>query len=123
MSAVGRGITLMRTLLLVFLVVSFAGCTSMLLGSGGASAGRPIGSDSRSASDAGDDARISATIRNRFAGDSELAAARLQVATMRGVVSLKGTVPAFEQRDRAVRLAQDVEGVVRVENQLVVRRP
>ena len=113
----------MRTVILVFLTVALAGCTSMLLGTGGASAGRPVGSDSRSASDAADDARISAIIRNRFAGDDELAAAKLQVVTVRRVVALKGTVSEFEQRDRAVRLARDVEGVIRVQNQLVVRRP
>lgn len=113
----------MRKLFLLLTLISLAGCTSMLLGSGGASAGRPIGSDSRSRSEVSEDARISAVIRNRFAGDAELATARLQVVTVRRVVSLKGTVPAFTQRDRAVRLAQDVEGVVRVQNQLVVRQP
>ena len=77
----------MRTVILVFLTVALAGCTSMLLGTGGASAGRPVGSDSRSASDAADDARISAIIRNRFAGDDELAAAKLQVVTVRRVVA------------------------------------
>lgn len=114
----------MRKVVLLFLsIVSLSGCTSMLLGSGGASAGRPIGSDSRSQSEASADARISAVIRNRYAGDAELAAAGLQVVTVRGVVSLQGTVPAFAQRDRAVRLARDVDGVVRVQNQLVVRQP
>jgi osmotically-inducible protein OsmY len=114
----------MHKILLLALTLTLpvlSGCTSMLVGSGGPSAGKPIGTDSRSSAEASQDARISTIIRNRFAADSGLAAARLQVVTSRRVVTLKGTVPDFEDRDRAERLARDVEGVVRVQNQVAVR--
>ena len=114
----------MRTTLIFVMLVAFAGlsgCTSMLVGGSGASAGRPIGQDNRSASNVARDNRITAAIRARFAADAELGNASLNVDTRQGVVTLRGTLPAFDQRDRAVRLARDVEGVVRVQNQVRVQ--
>lgn len=115
---------IMRKALLLGLTITLPAlfaCTSMLVGTGGSSAGKPIGTDSRSTAEASQDARISTIIRNRFGADASLAAARLQVVTSRRIVTLKGTVPGFDDRDRAGRLAQDVEGVVRVQNQIAVR--
>ena len=102
-------------------IAAMSGCSSMLLGGSGAAAGNPIGADTRSGSQVSADDRISATIRARYSADPELSAAGLQVQTVRGTVTLRGIVPGFEQRDRAVRLAQDVSGVLRVDNQISVR--
>ena len=112
-----------RTLIFAMLVAiaGLSGCTSMLVGGSGASAGRPIGQDNRSASNVARDNRITAAVRARFAADAELGNASLNVDTRQGVVTLRGTLPAFDQRDRAVRLAGDVEGVVRVQNQVRVQ--
>ena len=99
------------------------GCTSLLTGANGQSAGRPIGADNRTQSEATDDARISAIVRNRLGADPELAGARLQVVTRQRVVTLQGTVAAYALRDRAVRLATDVAGVARVQNRVTVRLP
>ena len=114
----------MRTTLILIVLIAFAGasaCTSMLVGGGGTSAGRPIGQDNRSASSVARDNRITAAVRARFAADAELGNASLSIDTRQGVVTLRGTLPAFDQRDRAVRLAGDVEGVVRVQNQVRVQ--
>lgn len=102
-------------------VAMISGCSSMLLGGSGAAAGNPIGADTRSGSQVSADDRISATVRARYSADPELSAAGLKVQTLRGTVTLRGIVPGFEQRDRAVRLAQDVSGVLRVDNQISVR--
>ena len=102
-------------------VVVLSGCTSMLTGSTGPSAGQPIGKDQRGAATASRDAQITKTIRARFAADDDLGAAALIVETDRGILTLKGTVSDFGHRDRAVRLAADVEGVGRVQNQIAVR--
>lgn len=106
---------------LVLLLSGVTGCAAVMTGTSGASAGRPIGSDSRSTSQASQDARISTIVRSRLGRDPDLAPARLQVVTNRGVVTLKGTVTDFMLRDRAVNLAGDVDGVVRVRNELIVR--
>lgn len=102
-------------------VAASAGCTSMLLGGSGASAGRPIGTESRNQRDIDRDREISARIRSYFRADDELGAARLMVETWQGRVTLSGQVPAFDLRDRAVRIASDVEGVASVSNQISVR--
>jgi len=105
----------------MLMLAAMSGCSSMLLGGSGTAAGNPIGTDTRSSSQVSADNRISATIRARYSADPELSAAGLQVTTVRGTVTLRGTVSGFEQRDRAVRLAQDVSGVLRVDNQVSVR--
>ena len=114
----------MRNALLVFLCLVFTGltgCTSMLLGGSGTSAGRPIGQDTRGSATVAQDSQITAVVKRRFAMDKSLAGAALSVQTRQGVVTLRGTLGAYEQRDLAVRLAADVEGVQRVQNQIAVK--
>ena len=101
--------------------IALGGCTSMLTGATGPSAGRPIGKDDRSAATLSRDGEITKTIRARYAADADLGAASLIVETRSGLVTLKGTVRSYEHRDRAVRLARDVDGVARVYNQIAVR--
>ena len=102
------------------LAALLAGCASTLVGSTGARAGQPIGTDTRSAAEAADDERIGRTIRERYSADPELAQAALETTVASGVVTVRGTVSGFAHRDRAVRLAGDVRGVVRVQNQIRV---
>jgi hyperosmotically inducible protein len=64
------------------------------------------------------DEQISTSIRSRFAADADLSAQGLRVDTRQGVVTLRGTVASFAQRDRAIRLAEDVRGVQRVDSQI-----
>lgn len=105
----------------LLMLPALAGCTSMLVGGSGASAGRPIGADDRAAADVAEDERITRAIRDRYAADPDLQQAGLMVESRQGTVTLRGTVTDFEHRDRAVRLAGDVRGVVRVHNRISVR--
>ena len=98
-----------------------SGCTSMLTGASGSSAGRPIGKDTRSQSTISRDAAISKRIRARFAADAELSGAGVIVQTSNGIVTLSGDVRSYDNRDRAVRLARDTADVSRVYNRIVVR--
>ena len=93
-----------------------------MTGASGPRAGAPIGTDSRDAGTAARDDQISRLVRERFAADADLRAADLRVDTRRGVVTLRGSLSAFDLRDRAVRLARDVSGVARVNSQITVRR-
>lgn len=104
----------------LILALQLGACTGMLLG-GGNTAGRPIGSSSAGQSEASD-LQIEATIRARFNASSVLDGARLSVDSVGGVVTLRGSVPAYAARDHAERLAADVNGVDRVSNQIQISR-
>ena len=66
------------------------------------------------------DAAITTTINAELARDSTLSALKIDVDTKGGRVLLKGTAPDAPARDRATLLAQRVDGVVSVDNQLQV---
>lgn len=110
-----------RVPVLLVAAALLGGCTGMMLGGGG-SAGSPIGQDTRSGPALASDQRITSVIRNRFAIDAELDDQDLSVETMRGVVTLRGAVDDYALRERAARLARDVDGVLRVSNQIALRR-
>lgn len=111
-----------RATVLAIVCLGQTACTSMLAGSTGPSAGRPIGTDTRSSATVNSDNRISATIRARYRADGELGPAGLRVETRQGRVTLHGELAAFDLRDRAERLAKDVAGVRYVSNQIRVQR-
>ncbi len=67
-----------------------------------------------------DDAVITTGVKTELAKDSNLSALKIKVDTDNGRVALKGTAPSAEARDRATTLAQNVKGVVSVDNQLTV---
>jgi osmotically-inducible protein OsmY len=68
------------------------------------------------------DAVISSTVQTKLKNDDHLAfLPPIDVDTERGVVNLSGVVPTDFQRAEATRLAQEVEGVTRVNNKLRVR--
>jgi len=110
----------MRLIVVFILSLGISSCTSMLAGSSGESAGNPIGQDDRGGDQMSRDRDISATIRSRFAADAGLASLDLGVDTRRGAVTLRGAANSFELRDRALNLAADVAGVVRIDNQISV---
>lgn len=71
--------------------------------------------------DAVHDAAITAAVNAELARDEELSALNIDVDTVDGRVALKGTAPNEAARERAVRLAQNVDGVSEVENQLTLQ--
>lgn len=67
------------------------------------------------------DASITASVNAALARDPSLSALRIDVDTANGAVSLKGTAPTAEARERATQLAAAVKGVTSVDNRLEVR--
>jgi hyperosmotically inducible protein len=67
-----------------------------------------------------DDATITASVKTALAADPALSALRIDVTTRDGVVTLEGPAPNAQARERAQVLAAAPEGVVRVDNRLVV---
>jgi osmotically-inducible protein OsmY len=66
------------------------------------------------------DAAITTAVNAKLAQDKTLSALRIDVDTVGGRVSLRGTAPDAAARERATTLASAVDGVTSVDNQLVV---
>ena len=66
------------------------------------------------------EAAISAKIKSKMALDDHVKARDIRVETSAGIVTLTGTVHSEAERQRAVRLARDTEGVSRVVDRLQV---
>ena len=106
-------------LLLLCLLLALAGCTSMLVG-GSSSREGPISADSRTAYQVKQDKSLAATIRSRFARDSDIRRFDIDVDSYEYVVTLRGTVDNFEVRDRAVRIAGNTDLVRSVKNYITI---
>jgi osmotically-inducible protein OsmY len=66
------------------------------------------------------DAGITAAVTTALAADPSLSAIKIDVSTHEGVVRLDGPAPDQKARDRAQVLAAAPQGVLAVENRLVV---
>jgi osmotically-inducible protein OsmY len=66
------------------------------------------------------DAVITSTVKAELAKDSSLSAIKINVDTDNGQVALRGSAPSPDAREHATMLAQNVKGVVGVDNQLTV---
>ncbi|HEX6017579.1 MAG TPA: BON domain-containing protein [Burkholderiaceae bacterium] len=66
------------------------------------------------------DAAITSAVNARIAQDPRLGALHIDVQTVNGRVVLRGNAPDTDARERAQQLATAVQGVVGVDNQLVV---
>ena len=70
-----------------------------------------------------DDATITTRVKSRFAEDKTVAASRIQVETLKGVVQLSGFAVSEAEKQRAAQIAASVPGVKQVQNAVVVRPP
>jgi osmotically-inducible protein OsmY len=66
------------------------------------------------------DAAITTAVNAKIAGDPKLSVVRINVDTVNGRVLLRGTAPDATSSERAQQLAASVDGVVGVDNQLVI---
>jgi hyperosmotically inducible periplasmic protein len=73
-------------------------------------------------SDSASDMAITAKVNAALAADDKLSALKINVDTEAGRVALKGTAPDADSRDRATTLAAAVDGVIAVDNRLVVQK-
>jgi hyperosmotically inducible periplasmic protein len=72
--------------------------------------------------DATADARITAAIKAKYVGDSDLSALSISVNTTGGVVTLSGTVSSHENIGKAMAIALEVDGVREVISTRQVRQ-
>ncbi len=69
------------------------------------------------------DATITATVKTELAQDTSLGAQTIAVTTQHGLVEIKGNAPDAASRERATRIALAVNGVLSVENRLIITAP
>src|SRR5438128_1864284 len=67
-------------------------------------------------------ARITTTIKAKYAVDSKLSSLKISVDTTDGLVTLSGTVSSHEEIGRAIKLALETDGVREVISTLQVRQ-
>lgn len=68
-----------------------------------------------------DDTTITTQVKARFAEDDTVSAMSIKVETLKGVVQLAGFAKSPGERARAEEIAQRVNGVRRVVNDILVR--
>jgi len=69
-----------------------------------------------------DDAAVTAKVKSALTAEPNLKSTTINVDTMAGVVTLKGTTDSQDTRQKAEQIATTVEGVRSVRNELVVVR-
>lgn len=79
-----------------------------------------IRSGERSAGTVVDDATITTRVKSALIADARTKAYKVEVKTYKGVVSLGGFVASDAEKQLAESLAQNVDGVVKVQNGLMV---
>jgi hypothetical protein len=87
----------------------------------GAEIGERVGEVANRAQRIATDGAMTAKIKSKMALDDTIEAAEINVDTSNGVVTLRGSVDTLAERDRALQLARETEGVTSVVDQLLVR--
>ena len=68
------------------------------------------------------DATVTTSVKNKLAADPTTSAARINVDTSNGVVTLSGAVPTTAEKAEAERIARNTQGVTQVVNNISVER-
>ena len=82
-----------------------------------------VASCSSATYDAHDDLTISTQVKIALIDDARLGEFRINAATVRGVVTLQGTVPTQSDIDDAIAVARKVRGVKIVKSELKLQLP
>ena len=68
-----------------------------------------------------DDATITTRVKTAFINDPTVGAARIDVDTFKGVVTLSGRVKSKEEEAKAIQLARSIKGVTDVKSTLQIQ--
>jgi len=75
----------------------------------------------KSISDSIDDATITTRVKTAFINDPVVGAARIDVDTFKGVVTLSGRVKSKDEETKAIGLARTIKGVADVKSTLQIQ--
>ena len=87
----------------------------------GATVGETVAKGANEVQRVAADAALTAKIKSKMTLDDTLDTARINVDTADHVVTVRGTVESDQQRQRALQLARETEGVTSVVDHLAVR--
>jgi len=107
--------------LAIFLSMALCGCVPLAIG-GAAAGGYYVGQGDRDPADIASDSRITTAVKARLIGDKYVDGLRISVETYEGVVTLRGEVNSSLPRDQAQKLAESVNGVKAVRNEIKIIR-
>jgi osmotically-inducible protein OsmY len=102
-----RGHIVIRCLLLLMLIATFAACAST--------------SKQESTGEYVDDSVITTKVKSLLAADDFLKSFKIGVETFKGTVQLSGFVNSQAAVDKAVQITRSVKGVTAVKNDLIVK--
>jgi osmotically-inducible protein OsmY len=68
-----------------------------------------------------DDGMVTARVKTAFINDPVVGAARIDVGTFKGVVTLSGRVKSKDEEAKAIALARSVKGVTDVKSSLQIQ--
>lgn len=85
------------------------------------SSGCSVATGQRSMGDVVDDSTITTRVKSRFVEDKLVAANRINVETLKGVVQLSGFATSEAERQKAAEIAAAVPGVKQVQNAIAVK--
>lgn len=105
-------------ILLLSLTGLLSGCAGALLGDNGRPGNNEV-REQRSIEQITADGMITSNIRKRYSNDVVLN--KIRISTYRGVVTLHGVVPTRNVMERAIRLAESVNGVRQVKSGIRLR--
>ena len=103
----------------VIICMFFTGCSAAIVG-GAAFAGHKSATDERSVSAMFNDSVISTTIKRKMMADEFVEARNIDVDVLNGIVYLIGVVKSSSQKRMAADIARGIEGVRKIENQLII---
>lgn len=108
--------------LLIAITISMSGCEVLLIGAA-AAGGYYVGKDERDFDTITSDALITSAVKTALINDDEISAFDINVDTYNAKVTLIGHVAKHSLIDRAVKIAQSVNGVASVKSHLIVIEP
>ncbi len=109
----------------IFLFISglaLSGCSGAVVGGAGTFGGHKAATDDRSLGTIVDDSVILTTIKSKMIADEFVKARHIDVDVLNRIVFLIGVVESSSQKRMAADIARSVEGVRKVENQLVIEK-
>jgi len=86
------------------------------------SAGKVLNQQERKAGQVMDDTQITAKVKSALMNEPGLQSLKISVDTTLGVVTLSGSVDTKANQEKAIKLAESVQDVKSVTNQLVVAK-
>lgn len=83
---------------------------------------RKAGETADDVGDAAANAALTSLVKTKFLADTTISGLRIDVDSKNGVVTLTGTVPSAAEKNRALKVARETEGVKSVVDRLKVGR-